>query len=463
MSALQDTRLIRGWEMSRRGLLRTAVAAGAASGASAAGDSPNIVFLLSDDHTAGDLGCDGNPVVRTPNLDGMARAGMRFSHCYVSSPQCSPNRSSIFTGCTPHTTSTSRLHTPMPEWEQTFLEPLKERGYFVGAFRKVHQGEDFNRRWDFYGDHSVPFEKFFDDLPSSRPFFLHVGFTDPHRPYRPGAFDPPHDPKLVPVPRFLPDAAEVRQDLAHYYDAIARMDAECGRLFDILIRRGLADRTLVLFTGDNGMPFPRAKGTCYDPGIHVPLVVRWPGRIAPGSEYPGLISHVDLAPTLLATAGLAAPKKMQGRSFLAQLLGSREAVRSHVFSERNWHDNFDPIRSVRTGRYKLIFNAAPHFPYRPAWDIADSPSWAAILQRSRGGLRPEHMRFFEPSRPMLELYDLEKDPDEFNNLAGNPAYGPILEDMKRRLSEWMHETLDYLPPATPGRGGPPGMGWPASL
>jgi arylsulfatase A-like enzyme len=277
----------------------------------------------------------------------------------------------------------------MPEWEQTFLEPLKERGYFVGAFRKVHQGEDFNRRWDFYGDHSVPFEKFFDDLPSSRPFFLHVGFTDPHRPYRPGAFDPPHDPKLVPVPRFLPDAAEVRQDLAHYYDAIARMDAECGRLFDILIRRGLADRTLVLFTGDNGMPFPRAKGTCYDPGIHVPLVVRWPGRIAPGSEYPGLISHVDLAPTLLATAGLAAPKKMQGRSFLAQLLGSREAVRSHVFSERNWHDNFDPIRSVRTGRYKLIFNAARRVEAGTYAILRAQPADAGAL---RPGERPRRVQ-----------------------------------------------------------------------
>lgn len=463
MSLILGSHSTRAWQMSRRGLLRSALAAGPVRGTSADGDLPHIVFLLSDDHTFGDLGCYGNPVVHTPNLDRLAREGMRFHHCYVSSPQCSPNRSSIFTGCTPHTTATSRLHTPMPEWEQTFLEPLKERGYFVGAFRKVHQGDDFNRRWDFYGDHAVPFERFFEALPAGRPFFLHVGFTDPHRPYRPGAFDPPHDRKLVRVPPFLPDTAEVRQDLAHYYDAIARMDVECGRLFRLLNRSGLADRTLVIFTGDNGMPFPRAKGTCYDPGIRVPLLARWPGRIRAGSERNDLVAHVDLPVTWLEAAGIEKPKKMQGRSFLPLLLGGNYRPRTEVFSERNWHDNFDPIRSVRTPQYKLIFNAAPHFPYRPAWDIADSPTWAAILKASRGAMKPQHMRFFEPSRPLLELYDLDKDPNEFNNLAGDPAHLPILEDLKGRLSQWMHETYDFLPPATPGRGGPAGMGWPTSL
>ncbi|MFB3828426.1 MAG: sulfatase [Bryobacteraceae bacterium] len=446
---------------TRRTLIESTLAA--APAARPGGRAPNFVFLLSDDQTWNDLGCYGNAGVRTPNLDRMAEEGMRFNHCYVSSPQCSPNRSSIFTGCTPHTTATSRLHTPMPDWEPSFLEPLKERGYFVGAFRKVHQGASFDRRWNFYGDRQTPFEKFFDALPAGRPFWLQLGFTDPHRPYSDGAFNPPHDPKTVRVPRFLPDLPEVRRDIAHYYDRIARMDAECGQLFEILKRRNLADNTLVIFTGDNGMPFPRAKGGCYDPGIRVPLLAWWPGRIAAGAVRDELIAHVDLPVTWLEAAGIAKPAKMQGRGFLDLLLGRPFRPRTEVFSERNWHDNFDPIRSVRTATHKLIFNAAPHFPYRPAWDLADSPTWAAMLKRSRGGLRPEHMELFNPSRPMLELYDLRSDPDEFNNLAGDPAHARTLENMKSLLSNWMHATCDYLPPAYAAPGEPRGRGWPATL
>ncbi|MEZ5353120.1 MAG: sulfatase-like hydrolase/transferase [Bryobacteraceae bacterium] len=263
--------------MTRRSLLK----AGAAPVlAQTGGQPPNIVFLISDDHSVPDLGCYGNAAIRTPNLDRMAREGTRFERCFVTSPQCSPNRSSIFTGCTPHTTSTSRLHTPMPDWEPSFLEPLKERGYFVGAYRKVHQGASFDKRWDYYGAANRPFTEFFEKRPKDRPFFLHVGFVDPHRPYADGAVNPQHDPAAVRVPKYLPDTPVVRKDLAHYYDEISRMDGECGQIFDLLRAQGLDKNTLVVFTGDNGLPFPRAKGTCYDPGLHVPLLAWQPGRIA---------------------------------------------------------------------------------------------------------------------------------------------------------------------------------------
>jgi arylsulfatase A-like enzyme len=425
---------------------------------------PNILFLISDDHSYRDLGCNGNRAVRTPNLDRLAQSGMRFENCFVSSPQCSPNRSSIFTGCTPHTTCTSRLHTPMPEWEPTFLEPLKEAGYFTGAFRKVHQGRAFEKRFDFYAGRDAGWEKFFDAIPAGRPFWLQAGFTDPHRPYKPGAFSPPHDPGKVEIPNFLPDDPEVRRDLANYYDFIARMDAECGEILAILEKRGLAGNTLVIFTGDNGMPFPRAKGTCYDPGIRVPLVARWPGHIQPGTTRKELIAHVDLAPTWLEAAGLHATKKMQGRSFLPLMTGGDYTPRTEVCSERNWHDNFDPIRSVRTDRYKLIFNAAPHFPYRPAWDLADSPSWAAIQRLGRrSGLTPGQLRMLDPDRPLLELYDLENDPDEFTNLATSAAHREVFDDMVNRLSAWMHATYDFLPPGRSVQGEPPGRNWPVSL
>lgn len=449
-------------DLSRR-FLMTGSALSAAQGQPR--QTPNIVFLISDDHTAADLGCYGNTHVHTPNLDRLAASGARFENCFVASPQCSPNRSAIFTGCTPHTTGTSRLHTPMPPWEGTFLEPLKQKGYFTGAFRKVHQGEDFNKRFDFFAaSKDARFEAFFEKLPSGQPFFLHIGFTDPHRPYTKGAFQPPHDPTKVRLPKFLPDSGEIREDLAMYHDFIARMDAECGKLLALLEARGLADNTIVFFTGDNGMPFPGAKGTCYDPGIHVPLLVRWPRVVKPGTVHKSLISHVDLAPTWLDIAGIPVPSKMQGRSCAPLLRGSAYSPRTAVFSERNWHDNFDPIRSVRTERYKLIFNAAPHFSYRPAWDLENSPSWQSYQRLGKAGkLKPEHLRLLQPVRPLIEMYDLQKDPDEFHNIVSEPEAAAERTNLLKRLSEWMHQTYDYLPPAFAAPGESIGRGWPVSL
>jgi len=396
----------------------------------------------------------------------MAGEGMRFERCFVASPQCSPNRSAILTGCAPHTTSTSRLHTPMPDWEPTVLEPLKNRGYYTGALRKVHQGAAFDKRWDYYSsDAQTPFGEFFEKRPKDRPFFLHVGFIDPHRPYADGAVSPPHDPAKVRLPAFLPDTAAVRKDLAHYHDEISRMDSECGQVFDLLRQHGLNNNTLVMFTGDNGMPFPRAKGTCYDPGIHVPMLAWWKGRTGSAQRRAELISHVDLAPTWLDAAGLPKPAKMQGRSFLNLLTGrGGYQHREAVFSERNWHDNFDPIRSVRTERHKLIFNAAPHFPYRPAWDLEGSPSWKSIQDEARRGkLSPELRQLLSPARPVLELYDLQNDSNEFQNLAASQAHRPVMDDLQARLSQWMHETLDFLPPGKTRPGEPGGREWPLSL
>jgi arylsulfatase A-like enzyme len=447
-------------QVSRRTVLQSAAAPAFLQGGVR---PPNIVFLISDDHTWRDLGCYGTAAARTPNLDRLAAEGVRFENCVVSSPQCSPNRSSILTGCTPHTTATSRLHTPLPDWEPTFLEPLKQRGYFTGFFRKHHQGASFEKRLDFYGSFTTPFTKFFDALPKDRPFFLHAGFTDPHRPYRDGAFTPPTDPKSVAVPPFLPDTAEVRKDLAHYYDFIARMDADCGQLLALLKERGQLENTVVFFTGDNGMPFPRAKGTMYDPGIRVPLLAWRPGRFAPAVRRE-LIAHVDLPSTWLELAGLPQSAKMQGRSMLPLLEGKSYTPRTEVFSERNWHDNFDPQRCVRTDRWKLTFNAAPHFPYRPAWDLADSPSWASIQQSGRRGrLTPGQRSMLATTRPVLELYDLQTDPNEFHNRIDDPSCLEIAQDLQGRLSRWMAATLDYLPPGAGVRGEPAGRTWPNSL
>jgi arylsulfatase A-like enzyme len=443
---------------------REFLAASAAGAALAQGRKPtNILFLISDDHTAADLGCYGNPVVTTPNLDRMAREGMRFTNCFVTSPQCSPNRSAIFTGATAHTIGTSRLHTPLPDWERTIVDDLKGAGYHTGIYRKHHQGMGFQKRLDFYGDARKAWSEFFDSVPAGKPFFLQVGFTDPHRPYHPGAFTPPHDPARVRVPGWLPDWPEVRQDLGHYYDFIARMDSQVGQILELLRARGQAENTLVIMTGDNGMPFPRAKGSMYEAGIHVPMLAWMPGKIAAGTVKQELISHVDLAPTWLELAGVPKGPKMQGRSFLPLLLGQSYEKRTEIFSERNWHDSFDPQRCIRTETHKLILNAAPHFAYRPPSDLEESPTWQAMLKYRRTKL-PVHLRhLFSPTRPVTQLHDLAKDPLELVNLIEAPELRELRLDLEGRLTRWMNATVDFLPPSAMAGDAGFQRAWPVTL
>ena len=403
---------------------------------------PNFVFIISDDHSWTDLGCYGNAAARTPNLDRLASQGARYTHCFVTSPQCSPNRSAILTGLPPHQTATSRLHAPMPGGQETFLEPLREHGYFLGAWNKVHQGAEFDKtRWHYHGAARLSPTDFLRQRPKDRPFFFHVGFTDPHRPYSPGAFDPPTDPSRVPVPKWLPDTPEIRKDLADYLDEIARMDRQAGEVLRVLEEQGVADNTVVMFTGDNGMPFPpRAKGTLYEDGIRVPLIVRWPGRVQPGTVSGKLVSHIDLPVTWLESARIPKPLRMKGVNLMT---GNRD----EIFSERNWHDNFDLIRCIRTRTHKLIYNGLPDKPHRPIRDLADSPTWASYLALNAAGkLSAAHQRALAPQRPLLELYDLERDPDELNNLADAPASSKIQEDLLNRLGSWMDSTNDFLPP-----------------
>ena len=195
----------------------------------------------------------------TPALDALAVSGVRFVNAYTSSPQCSPSRAALITGRSSHATGTSRLHSTLTSEHETLIEALQRSGYYVGAFRKVHLGESFQSRWNFYGDDHVPFDKFFRERPQNKPFFLWIGFHDPHRPYKEGAFSPPHNPANVTVPGFLPDNDAVRKDLANYYDAIARMDSDAAQILKLLDSEGLKENTLIIFAGDNGMPFPVQK------------------------------------------------------------------------------------------------------------------------------------------------------------------------------------------------------------
>jgi N-sulfoglucosamine sulfohydrolase len=409
---------------------------------------PNFVFLISDDQSYSGAGCDGNQAIDTPNIDRLAREGLRFTRGFAPSPSCSPSRSAILTGESPHETGTSRFRSPMPPAQKTILEYLKSANYYTGAFKKVHQGAEFWSRWDFKGLHK-PIRTFFEARPKDRPFYLHIGYHDPHRPYLPGERYPEKNPRSsVVVPSFLPDTPGVRKDIAHYYEAIERLDMKVGKLLDLLEKHELVENTLVIFTSDQGMAFPGAKGTLYDPGLHVPLIARWPGKIKPGRVSADLVSLIDLAPTWLEAAGVRVPAAMDGKSFLPLFLGRRFQLREAIYAERNFHTHLDLIRCVRTQRYKLIQNYLPEIPYRPLSDIARSPSWRSIENLEQHGKLspPLYQRYFQKPRPEEEFYDLQNDPGEMNNLAKDPKYKADLLRLQELLSRWMIKTHDFLPP-----------------
>lgn len=413
---------------------------------------PNILLLISDDHSADDLGIVGKGRPHTPALDSLAAAGVRFVNAYTSSPQCSPSRSALITGRSSHATGTSRLHSALTSEHETLIEALQRSGYYVGAFRKVHLGESFQSRWNFYGGDDVPFDRFFQERPRNKPFFLWVGFHDPHRPFKEGAFSPPHNPSEVTVPSFLPNNDAVRKDLANYYDAIARMDSEVGKVLSLLDAEKLKENTLVIFTGDNGMPFPGAKGTLYDAGVRIPLIMRWPGHITSGEVRRDVVSLLDIAPTILNASASSPLPNLEGQNLLSK-------SKDHpVFFERNWHDNLDFIRGVRSGNDLLIQNYRSELPYVPTLDLAESPSWLAIQDfHLKHRLQPElEQRYFTAPRPEVELYDINADPNQFHNLAADKTNSVKIQSLQKLLSDWMVSTNDFLPPPIPPQRGSQG-------
>jgi arylsulfatase A-like enzyme len=468
--------------LTRRGFSFLSAAALAKPQANAS--LPNIVLILSDDHTAEFTGCYGNPVVRTPNLDRFASEGMRFTRFFCSAPQCVPSRTAYLTGRSPVAARMGRFTSPLPPDVVTLPELLRsQKGYFTGICRRQfhldgapgpnsraiyqkHGLQTFDNRVD-YLDRQSPRDKsaqrvneFFDKRPKDKPFFLWVNFDDPHYPWDNLAGGV--DAKKIPIPEWLPDLPGVREDLRRYYDEIGRMDGEFQLVLDIVQKRAGLDNTIVIFAGDNGCPFPHGKGSLYDPGLNVPFIVRWPGRIKPGSVTDELISNEDLTPTLLEAAGIPPVKGMSGISFLSRLRGTSLPAREHVFAQRLTHGSrpfqegttthtFDLSRMVRTKRHKLIYNCTPFIEYSPV-DSYNEASWKEMSEENAWGrLAPRFSKtYFSRSRPVFELYDLQTDPHELNNIYGSRETASIEHALKLALQEKMILDYDYLPlPMTP--------------
>jgi N-sulfoglucosamine sulfohydrolase len=442
---------------------------------------PNILFILSDDHSVPHVGCYGDENCLkfdiTPNLDAFAKESMAFTRAYTTAPQCAPSRVSIFTGRSPISTRTSRFGQPAQKETVLFTDILKQNGYWVGVDGRGHHldGRNVSRRHvkeqfeasemfvhDRF-DHveigrtsnqwlsKVPdsFSALIDETPRDQPFFLYYIFNQPHRPWTKDISG--INPDELKLPPDWPDIPEVREDYARYLSDLRNMDWGFGQIDSILEARGLKDNTIVVFMGDNGEALLRGKGTLYSRGINVPLIIRWPEKIKPHTMSDIMISGEDIAPTLLQIAGLEPIDEMTGVSFLPELLGERLEEREYVFAERSWQggyltraDGFDLIRTVISENYQFIYNVLPDRPYAPC-DMGDKDVWKK-MQQDVDMLSEQHRKlYFQNPRPIVEFYDLRNDPFQLENLWGNSEIKEIEKKLRIELDKWIIREGDFVP------------------
>jgi arylsulfatase A-like enzyme len=424
---------------------------------------PNILFALADDWSWPHAGVYGDKVVKTPVFDRVAREGVLFTHVFCASPSCTPSRAAMLTGQAIHRLEEGgNLWGTLPKRYPVYPDILEAAGYFVGHMGKgwgpgTIEGTGGSR--NPAGPSFKSFSEFLKTVPMGKPFCFWYGSRDPHRPYvKDSGQKSGMDASQVVVPSFLPNTPEVRSDILDYYFAVQRYDHDVGEILRVLQEAGRLDNTIVVMTGDNGWPLPRAKANLYDAGTRQPLGVRWPARIKPGRTYDDFISLTDLAPTFLEAAGLKPLPEMTGRSFLDRLLDKPSPARDRVFLERERHANVRrgdlsyPCRALRTREFLYIRNFRPdRWPagdpekYKAVGDFGDvdaSPSKEVILSRRNDKEIARYFQLAFAKRPAEELYDLGKDPGQLTNVADQPTYAKTKQALRTELERWMKETGD---------------------
>ena len=413
---------------------------------------PNILWILIED-IGPDFSCYDTPLIRTPNIDRLASEGVRYTSAFTTSPVCSPSRSAMITGM--YQTSIGAHHHRshrqdgyrLPAPVRPITDYLRETGYFTLNATDIAPGVKGSGKQDFNFEIENPYDGTdWNQRKPGQPFFAHLNFNQTHRmarnmklneqlPYR-------IDPEQVRVPPCYPDHPVSRKDWADYLDAIQVVDSYVGKTLERLDADGLAENTVVLLIGDNGQCHVRGKGWLYDAGIHIPLIIRWPGKIAPGTVCDDLVSAIDLSATVLAIAGLEPPGYMQGQV----ILGPGSTKRDCIFAARDRLDTtVDRIRCVRTKRHKYIRNYMPERPYTQHNEYKEK--YYPVLQLMKDlhaatQLTPEQAQFMAPVKPAEELYDVVQDPYELHNLADAPEFRPLLEELRLRLDNWIRKTGD---------------------
>ena len=416
--------------------------------------TPNILWLIAEDFGQ-HLGCYGAKEVWTPNLDRLASQGVRYDRFY-NGHVCSPSRSALNTGMYATTIGAHNHRTvnkkPLPEGVKVLSDWMRGAGYFTANVRELPPPCDFKGTgktdWNFTYN-GKPFDSAnWADLKPHQPFYAQINFSETHR-----AFTAPKkaDPARVEIPPYYPDHPITREDWGKYLDEATELDRKAGLVLAALEKDGLADSTIVVFFGDNGQAHVRGKQFCYEEGLQVPLIIRWPKnfppprQIKPGTVDNRLLHGIDLAPTMLAIADAPKPPKMQGQIFL----GDRcEPDRQYVFGYRDRCDmTVMRIRTVRDDRYRYIRNFTPWVPFLADNEYKEKsyPVWNLLKElHAQGKLTPPQEFLCQTAMPEEELYDLQTDPWEIHNLAAStePVHQAELKKLRGVLEKWIVDTDD---------------------
>ncbi len=413
-----------------------------------ANDRPNVVLFITHD-TGQHVSPYGIDTVQTPNAERLSAEGVRFAQSFCTSPLCSPSRAACVTGRYPHQNGVMGL-----TGDQTggfdFFRGEKHAAALFGAggyesvlcgfehetphvgevgFSKLiaGQGNWYNSGGDLR-DYGRELTDWFGQRDKGQPFYLQIGCHETHHNW--ASFDtPPDESRGLWMPPYLKDLPELRQEMAQFQGAVKRLDEGLGSILEAFDRAGATENTIFVFTTDHGIDIPRAKGTMFDPGIGVFLFMRWAaGGWGAGRVVDEMVSNIDVLPTLLEACGLSVPINVAGRSFLPLLENRPYEPRTHVFAQKNYHDTYEPVRTVRTERYKLI----RRFEVALMEDIR-------LATFTRG----QYMHSVKRSHDE-ELYDLQADPWEQNSLAQDPAHQPIVAELRRAMVREMRRTNDPL-------------------
>lgn len=407
--------------------------------AEAAAGKPNFIVIVADDLGANDLGTFGHPVIRSPNIDQLAKNGLQFNNAFLTTSSCTASRASILTGLYPHKSGAPNLDDPIPADRKLVTSYLRDAGYYTAAIGKWHIGALVKPQFDLAveapGDSGA--EGWIDALhnrPKDKPFFFWLASRDPHVPYSELKPDGPYQPKDAVILPVYFDSPGTHQNIAQYYTEISRLDSNVGKVIDELKSQNLLQNTYVIFLSDNGAPFPRAKTTLYDAGIKTPLIISGP-HVVPNSKTDALVSSLDLMPTVLALAGVKKAETMPGLEFSALLVNPQQNHRDMVFAEQHNHGYLINKQAVRSSDYLYIHNIGEN---KTNCILEAQPMGKELQQafKEKKLNREQSLCFIRPA-PEEELYDVRQDPLQLNNLANDPKTVGIKAVMKKKLDEQM--------------------------
>jgi len=417
---------------------------------------PNIIWISTEDLSPR-LGCYGDKVAQSPNIDKLASEGVRFTNVYTTAAICAPCRAGIITGM--YQTSIGCMHMRTTSYRRSVENPVEFTAvppHYVKAFTEYLRVAGYyctnNEKTDYqFSKDPVP-ASIWDECGKSahyknrpdknQPFFAVFNYLGTHESQNWDISNVKTDPKSVVVPPYYPDTEIVRRNLAKAYDNIARIDSVVAVLLTDLEKEGLAENTIIFFWGDHGDGLPRAKRWLYDSGLNIPLIIKWPRNIKPGTANDQMISSIDFGPTVLSLAGVKVPVHMQGQPFLGE---QSAEPRQYVFGARDRVDeSYDMIRSVRSKDFLYIRNFYPNEPYNIWVPYRNKMPIMQEMMRldAEGKLNSDQKKWMADTRPAEELYDVKGDPFQLNNLAENQKYKKELDELRNQQDNWTMTTHD---------------------